>query len=420
MPDVLRNAWGAFAAGAVLLTLRFGLAEADELPSVQDFSQVARGHYLTVAADCAACHTDPGRDGAFAGGQLIETPFGHVAAANITPDRETGIGAWSDAEFDAAVRRGVMPDGKRLYPAMPFPYFTKMTKEDVLAIRVYLNTVIPVQRTVHSNQLPFPFNIRAAMRLWDALYFDPTRFTADPAKPVSWNRGAYLVEGPGHCAACHTPKTLLGADKSDQKFRGYSIQGWFAPDITNDSLRGLGNWSAADVVDYLKKGHNRFEGASGPMAEEITNSSSKMSDDDLNAITAYLKSQPGHAAAQKPLSADDGLMKAGAAIYEDRCSACHKADGTGVSYLIPNLAESSSLGSREPTTMLRVVIRGAQSVATRDEPTGPAMPAFGWQLTDVQVAAVITYIRNSWGHAAPAVTVADVHNARNDLARSNN
>lgn len=409
------KAWVCLAAGAAILVMGFARAEADDLQSGQDFSQIERGRYLTIAADCAACHTDPIHNASFAGGRRIETPFGNVAAANITPDRDTGIGAWSDAEFDAALRLGVMPDGNRLYPAMPYPYFTKMTQDDVVAIRAYLNTVAPVHRSVDSNQLPFPFNIRAAMRFWDVLYFAAGTFTPNSGKSAAWNRGAYLVEGPGHCAACHTPKTFLGGDKDDQKFRGYSIQGWFAPDITNDTARGLGNWSAADIVDYLKKGHNRFEGASGPMAEEISNSSSKMSDRDLNAIAIFLKDQRAEADTRQPLSSDNDLMKAGAAIYQDRCAACHKADGTGIPYLIPDLAASSSPASRELTTLLRVVINGAQSVATKEEPTSPAMPAFGWQLTDVQIAAVATYIRNSWGHAAPAVTAGDVHGARSSL-----
>ena len=419
MPDVRRIVCGAFAAGALSLAL-LGVAVADGLPDSQEYSQVERGRYLVTLGDCAACHTDPRREGPFAGGRRIETPFGYVAAANITPDRKTGIGSWSDEEFDAAMRRGVMPDGQRLYPAMPFVYFAKMTREDVTSIRAYLNTVAPVERRVQSNQLPFPFKMRVLMRIWDALYFDAAGFTPDSVKSAAWNRGAYLVEGPGHCEACHTPKTFLGGDEQDQKFRGYSIQGWFAPDITNDQAQGLGNWTAEDVSDYLKKGHNRFEAASGPMAEKITNSSSKMRDADLDAIATYLKDQPRRSAAQKPPGADADVMRAGAAIYTDRCSACHKADGTGVAYLIPDLAGSSSAASRELTTMLRVIIRGAQSVATRDEPTGPAMPAFGWQLTDVQVAAVTTYIRNSWGHAAPAVTAGEVRDARMSLTKELN
>jgi mono/diheme cytochrome c family protein len=298
---------------------------------------------------------------------------------------------------------------------MPFLYFTRMTQADVLSIRAYLNTLPAVHHEVESNQLPFPFNIRAGMRFWDALYFHPGPYKSDPANSPQWNRGAYLVQGPGHCPACHTPKTRLGGDREGHSLQGYSLQGWFAPDITGSTPLGLGGWSAQDVVAYLKTGHNRFAAASGPMGEEVAQSSSAMTDGDLQAIAAFLKNQPGEAVAGPPLDPRAPPMVAGAAIYQDLCSACHRGDGTGVAYLIPDLAHSSSVASREPTSVLRVVIHGAQSVATEREPTGPSMPAFGWQLTDVQIAAVTTYIRNSWGHAAPAIAAEEVHKARQAL-----
>lgn len=417
MFERVRNA-AAFAAvaGAFGMLLACNFASAQRSADGQDFAQIERGRYLAVAADCAACHTDSTQNKPFAGGRSIQTPFGMVVAANITPDRETGIGSWSDAQFDAALRQGKLPDGKRLYPAMPFVYYTRMSQADVLAIRAYLNTVQPVHNAVSSDQLPFPFNIRAGMRVWDALYFTPGEFKPDASKSAAWNRGAYLVEGPGHCGACHTPKTMLGGDEADRELRGYSIQGWFAPNITNDRRRGLAGWSVADIVDYLKKGHNRFAGASGPMSEEVSDSSSRMSGPDLEAMAIYLKDRQGQTGEATPLSASDPMMVAGAAIYSDLCSACHKPDGSGIPYLIPNLAGSASVASREPTTLLRVVLQGADSVATNDEPTAPAMPAFGWQLTDTQVAAVATYIRNNWGHAAAAVTDGDVRSARTSLA----
>jgi mono/diheme cytochrome c family protein len=233
---------------------------------------------------------------------------------------------------------------------------------------------------------------------------------------VQWNRGAYLVEGPGHCQACHTPKSFLGGDKTRQPLEGYSIQAWFAPNITNDEARGLGHWSNTDITDFLKKGHNRIAGAAGPMGEEIADSSSQLTDADLTAMAVYLKTRPGQSPAATRLSANDSMMVAGAAIYQDLCSACHRGDGHGVAYLIPDLATSSAVASREPTSIIRVVLRGAQTVATKDEPTGPSMPSFGWQLTDAQVAAVATYVRNSWGHAAPALTTGQVHSARQRLA----
>jgi mono/diheme cytochrome c family protein len=411
MREVLSNLATAASAALLAAACTAEPAAADNLPSGQDFSQLERGRYLTLVADCGACHTDSGGK-PFAGGRPIQTPFGTVVAANITPDRETGIGNWSDAQFEAAVRLGRTEDGSRLYPAMPYPYYTRMTKADVLAIRAYLNTLPAVHHPVESNQLPFPFDIRAGMRLWDALYFTPGSYKPDPRKSAEWNRGAYLVRGPGHCGACHTPKTPLGGDRDHQHLQGYSTQGWFAPDITDSSTLGLGNWSAEDIVTYLKSGHNRFAAATGPMGEEVADSSSEMTDADLKAIATFLKTEPGGSPGTQPVSAHDPAMVAGAAIYQDLCSACHRADGTGVPYLIPDLAHSSSVASREPTSVLRVLLHGAQSVSTDREPTGPAMPAFGWQLSDAQIAAVATYVRNSWGHAAPATGADAAHKAR--------
>jgi mono/diheme cytochrome c family protein len=370
-----------------------------------------------VVADCVACHTDPAGGAAFAGGRAIQTPFGYLLAANITPDRATGIGAWSDEEFDAAVRHGTRPGGSRLYPAMPYTYYTRMSRDEVLAIRAYLNTVPPIHAAIDSDQLPFPLSVRASMRIWDGLFFTDEEFKADPTKSPQWNRGAYIVEGPGHCGACHTPKNALGADKKRVALRGYSIQGWFAPDLTGDSRRGLRDWSSADIVTYLKTGHNRFAAASGPMAEEVMNSSSHMSDEDLQAIADFLKGQPDESGAvPQALMASDPTVVAGQAIYADLCSACHKADGSGVPSLIPNIAASASVASREPTSVLRVLIQGAQSAATDREPTAPAMPGFGGQLSDIQIAAVANYVRNTWGHAAPAVSAHDVQLQRQSLS----
>ncbi len=405
------------AAALVCMLSCFSLARSN--PDEQDFTELERGRYLTTLADCEACHRDPLQGSEFAGGRAIETPFGNVLAPNITPDPDTGIGNWTDAQFDRAVRRGKRPDGKLLYPAMPFPYYAKMSKEDVLAIRVYLNTVQPVHNAVEPDQLPFPLDLRFGMRLWDALYFGKGAFRPDPGKSAAWNRGAKLVEGPGHCGACHTPKTFLGGDKSGRELRGYSIQGWFAPDISNDERLGLGPWTMEDIVEYLKSGHNRFAAAAGPMAEEVSYSTSRMKDEDLDAIATYLKDVPGETARATPLSADDAGMRAGAAIWRDLCSACHKLDGSGVANLFPDLAASTSVVSREPTSLIRVVLRGTPSVSTPGAPTGPTMPAYGWQLSDAQIAAVLTYIRNSWGHAAAPVTERSVRTARARLTVRN-
>ena len=383
----------------------------------QDFAMIERGRKLATLADCFACHTKKDGGKPFAGGRPIETPFGNVVAPNITPDRETGIGNWSDEDFDNAVRRGTDDEGKRLYPAMPYVYYTKMSRDDVKAIRAYLATVEPVHNEVHSNQLPFPFNIRASMSVWDWLFFTPGEFKPDKTKSPEWNRGAFLVTGPGHCGACHTPKNFLGGDKTDQALRGYQIQGWFAPSITGDKTRGVGAMSIPDIVALLKTGHNAITGVAGPMAEQVADSSSHFTDADLKAIATYLQSVPGsNDKPPVPVAQDDPQMKSGQAIYRDTCSACHGIDGNGVPGLFPSLTKAPQVRAPDPTSNIRFVLRGVRSVATDREPTAPAMPSFDWQLKDDQVAAVLTYIRNSWGAAAPPVSADDVRKQREDLA----
>jgi mono/diheme cytochrome c family protein len=382
----------------------------------QAYDRIEKGRYLATVADCFACHTTLNVGKPFAGGRPIETPFGIITSSNITPDSETGIGAWSDQQFDDAVRKGVQPDGSRLYPAMPFPAYTKMTHEDVLAIRAYLATVEPVHQSVKADTLPFPFNIRLAMRAWDALYFTEGEFRPDGQQSPAWNRGAYLVQGPGHCTACHTPKSFLGGDKTSDSLRGFNLQGWFAPDITGDAAQGLGQWSEADIAGYLKTGHNRISAATGPMAEEVIDSTSKYNDDDLNAVAIYLKSLRGQQPAA-PAPVEQTAMQAGEAIYRDQCSACHGLKGQGVPMLFPSLAQSSLAHASDPTSAIRLVLRGGRSVATDAEPTAPGMPAFGWQLDDAQIAAVLTYIRNTWKTTGAPVSADAVGTARGKLSR---
>ncbi len=387
----------------------------------QNFGQVERGHYLAVVGDCAACHTLPGSGHDLAGGRPIETPFGTLLAPNITPDPQTGIGAWTDEEFVNALTKGTGRHGTRLYPAMPYTYYTRLSRDDALAIRAYLDTVPAVHNPVKSDQLPFPFDMRWTLAAWDALYFTPGTFRSDPKQSAQWNRGAYLVEGPGHCGMCHTPKNFMGADDSGRRLQGYALQGWFAPNIIDDVRRGIGSWSVHDIVAYLKTGHNKTGAATGPMSETLNLSTSKMSDPDLQAIAIYLKDQSGHqqtAAADPAASADppdQSAMKAGEQIYADECSACHQPDGKGQAGLFPALSGSPSVEQTNPTTVLHVVLRGALSVGTKPAPTAPAMPQFGWILNDGQVAAVVTYIRNAWGNSAPSVTASDVKKTRKML-----
>jgi mono/diheme cytochrome c family protein len=382
----------------------------------QDYAVIARGKYLATVGDCTACHTAPG--GKFlAGGRSLQTPFGYLVAPNITPDKATGIGAMSDATFYDAMHKGMTHE--RLYPAMPYPYYTKVTRTDVMAIRAWLDTVQPVANRVRSNTLPFPFNIRASMFGWDKLFFEPGEWRNQPNKSAEWNRGGYLVEGLGHCGACHTPKNLLGADENSHHLQGYALQGWFAPDITSDKRIGLGAWSADDIVEYLKTGTNQYTSASGPMSEEISDSTSHWTTQDLHAAAMYLLDQPGpKQAPPESLAANDPVMQAGAAIYGDECSACHTKTGTGIARMLPALKGSPFVQQTNPDSLLHVVLGGTRAVATDAAPTAAAMPAFGWKLSDEQVASVVTYIRNAWGNAAPSVAASSVQSMRQSLERS--
>ena len=386
---------------------------------IQDFDLIQRGKYLADTGDCGACHTLPGSDVMLAGGRPIETPFGTLLGPNITPDPETGIGAWTDDEFINSLTKGTGRNGAHLYPAMPYTYMTKITREDALAIRAYLNTIPAVHNPVQPNQLTFPFDVRASLVAWDELNFRPGEFKPAAGKSAAWNRGAYIVEGLAHCGLCHTPKNAAGGDETSQRLKGYALQGWFAPDITNDKRRGIGSWSVEDIVTYLKTGHNRFSAASGPMAEAIMDSTSKFTDDDLKAIATYLKDQPIENAPEDAAGPDAGVMKSGSAIYAEQCSACHAADGSGIDGLFPMLKGSSLVQSGDPASVLHVLLRGARSAATDPAPTAPAMPSFGWVLNDDQVAAVASYVRSAWGNRAPPVDAATVGKMRHALEQRN-
>jgi mono/diheme cytochrome c family protein len=253
----------------------------------------------------------------FAGGGAIETPFGTLLAPNITPDVQTGTGGWTDDEFIDAVQNGIGHGGIRLYPAMPYTYYTKMTRADVVAIRAFLNTVQPVHNLVIANQLPFPFDQRESMMGWDPLYSRPGQFKLDPTKSAEWNRGAYLVESAGRCGLCHTPKNAMGGDENCRAMHGSLLQGWYPPNLTANSRVGLGDWPNEDIMLYFKTGRNRFDLASGPMADAITNFTLHLADADLQAIAVHLKSLPASGStAAAPISEKDPKMQRGSEIYE--------------------------------------------------------------------------------------------------------
>jgi mono/diheme cytochrome c family protein len=364
---------------------------------------VERGRYLAIAGDCKACHTNPGGQ-PFAGARPIRTPFGIIYSANITPDPKTGIGAWTEADFYRALHKGIAHGGKNLYPVFPYPYFTKMSRADVDALWAYLLTLAPTYQVKPPNKLPFPLNIRPIMALWNALFFKKGEFRPNPAMSAEWNRGAYLVWGPGHCGACHTPKNFLGADLNHRALHGAKLDNWVPLNLTGKTVTGLASWEKGDIVEYLRSGRNAYSAASGSMQEVIYESTSRMSDSDLAAIATYLKELPpgGRDKPFKPPSA--AAMRAGEAIYTDTCAACHGSNGEGQIRYFPRLAGNPSVQAPDPTTIVRIILAGTRAVPTPAKPTAPGMPAFDWKLDDGEAAAVATYVRNSWGNSAPEVS----------------
>jgi len=377
-----------------------------------DAAAISRGRYVAVAGDCVACHTAPGSKEAFAGGYSISTPFGGIFASNITPDAETGIGNWTEREFYRAVRHGKGIDGENLYPAMPYNAYVKVSDEDMHDLWMYMRSVKPVNNKVPETQLPFPYNIRMAMMGWNLLFFKNEGFKPDMSKSAEYNRGAYLVEGLEHCAACHTPKNIIGGD-TGAYLQGSNLGEWYAPEITSNTYTGIGNWSEDQVVQYLKLGSNHVAVASGPMAEAVTNSTQHLTDADLHAIASYIKAQPGSDNKKPtPLAADNAQMKIGANVYEANCSACHNSNGQGISHLAAGLANNPAIMSPDASSILTTVLQGDRGAVTEGNPTSGAMPSFAWKLSDEQTAAVATYIRNSWGNAASAVPASEASKTR--------
>jgi len=405
----------AFIAAAVASGLLWqnGDASADDVadnqtltsqpPGAADADAVARGKYIAIAGDCVACHTAPESKDAFAGGYAISTPFGGIFASNITPDKETGIGNWTERDFYRAVRHGKGKEGENLYPAMPYNAYVKVSDRDMHDLWMYMRSVKPVHYAVPETDLGFPYNIRLAMMGWNLLFYKNSGFKPDAGRSAQWNRGAYLVEGLEHCGACHTPKNLLGGDR-DAWLQGSNLSEWHAPDITSNRYTGIGGWSVDQITDYLKLGSNHVAVASGPMAEAVTNSTQHLTREDLQAIAVYLKSQPD-AGTQKPqpLAADDAQMKMGANVYSANCAACHNSDGKGIPNLAASLAGNPGLQAEDASSIISTILQGGRGAVTEGNPTSGAMPAFAWKLSDEQVAAAATYLRNSWGNAASVV-----------------
>jgi mono/diheme cytochrome c family protein len=381
-----------------------------QLPAPPSPETIAKGKALTETGDCGSCHTaDPSKP--FAGGKRIDTPFGGVYSANLTPDLNTGIGRWTDEAFLRAMRYGERPDGRSEYPAFPYPHFTKVIRDDVFAIRAYLNTLSPVNNTPAANELYWPLNYRALMRLWNFAFFRPGIFEPDQNKSAEWNRGGYLVEGLGHCGACHTPKSFLGAERQNARYTGSRVDGWFAPRLDGAERGGLKSWSADDIAEYLQSGRNAHSHAGGPMAQVVLNSTSRLSNADAHAIAVYLKdiaAGPPEAAAAPPAPAQ---MASGEKLYKGSCVACHELDGSGAPRIYPPLPGNANLQSADPLSTIRIVLDGAETITTKRAPNTGSMPGYA-KMSDQEVADVVTYIRNAWGNAAPTVTAADVAKAR--------
>ncbi|MGY3038784.1 mono/diheme cytochrome c family protein [Rhodanobacter sp. TND4EL1] len=377
---------------------------------------VERGRYLVQAGDCMACHTADG-GAPFAGGRAVPTPFGIIYSTNITPDRSTGIGSWSEEDFHRAMHEGISRDGHHLYPAFPYPWFTRISRDDVRDIKAYLDTRQPVHQANRQNKLPWPFSMRGVMAVWNGLYLDKGSYRSDPAKSPQWNRGAYLVEGVGHCSACHGDKNFAGSVDKNHPLDGGYAENQFAPALTGDTRDGLGAWSEQDIVDYLGKGYNARAAAAGPMSEVVQQSTQYLSEPDRRAIAIYLKgfnttnSQTGSAV-------DKNALQEGAAVYTDNCEGCHLRAGSGQAQSFPPLKDSSAVQAEQPDTLVAVILEGGRIPATKHDPTGLVMPAFNERLSDADVADVATYIRNAWGNRGSSVSESKVRSLRRKLHAS--
>jgi mono/diheme cytochrome c family protein len=372
-----------------------------------------RGAYLAAAGDCVSCHTaDAGKP--FAGGYRINTPFGDLLAPNITPDPDTGIGRWSAEDFYRALHQGVNRHGQDMYPAMPYTFYTRVTRADSDAIFAYLQTVPAVRNAVEVNHLNFPFNQRWTMAGWRELFFTEGTFAPDARKSASWNRGAYLVEGLGHCSACHSPRDVLGGIEQKHQYTGADIDGWFAPNLSSNLHVGLGSWTAQEIATYLKTGARPgTTTAFGPMAEVVHNSTSQLTDADLAAMGEYLKSLPPESPLRAARAAPQQSQVRGASLYMDHCSACHQAKGRGMTGIFPPLAGNGAVIARDPGNVLQAILKG---IPMRNGYV--AMPSFATQLNDQQVADVANYVRTSWGNTAVAnATAADAAKLRAQLPR---
>ncbi|MFT4066795.1 c-type cytochrome [Paraburkholderia sp.] len=402
----------------------FDGAASTEVPSA---ALVQRGQYLARLSDCVACHSTPSSK-PFAGGLEMATPMGSIFTTNITPDRETGIGLYSLADFDRALRHGVARDGHRLYPAMPYPSYAKLSDDDLRALYAYfMHEISPVHQENMPGGIPWPPNTRWPLALWNAVFLQSGSYESKAVSAADvqlWNRGAYIVQGAGHCGSCHTPRGAAMNEKaldesSPLYLSGALLDGWYAPSLRGDPNTGLGRWSEADVVQFLKTGRNAHAVVFGSMTDAFNNSTQFMTDNDLRAIARYLKSLPGdpgrdgppwhyNAASNTALALDQRMKFPRAQTFMARCSYCHGADGRGQGQWIPPLAGSASSMAMENASSINVTLNGSGRIVTNGVPDAYRMPPFRNQLSDQEIADVLTFVRTSWGNKGGAVNPDEV------------
>lgn len=382
---------------------------------------VARGAYLARAGNCMTCHTAQGGQ-PYAGGLGIATPFGTVFTSNLTPDGRTGIGAWSSSHFWRAMHNGRSKDGRLLYPAFPYTSYTQVTREDSDAIFAYLNSLPAVVQPNQPHALRFPYQSQAALAVWRALYFSPGVYEPDTARNAEWNRGAYLVKGLGHCAACHTARNALGASEQNLDLAGGLIpmQNWYAPSLTSPYEAGVSDWDKQHIVALLKNGISPRASVTGPMAEVVQRSTQYLSDADLGAMAQFLKELPAaHTAPPEPavIKTQGESVERAAKLYEQHCAQCHGAKGEGIANAYPALAGNRAVTMPQASNLVQIVLNGGYAPATQGNPRPFGMPPFVLMLNDADMALVLTHIRQSWGNRASEITPVEVNRIRANSGR---
>lgn len=401
--------------GATLIIMMFfGAGAKPPAPLSQYEASAEHGRYLARAGNCSVCHTSTNGE-ELAGGVEFHTPFGVLYSTNITPDNATGIGEWTFEDFYRSMKEGIRPDGSHLYPAFPYTDFAKMTDEDIASLFLYLQSVDPVVAIPPANKLDFPYNFRPLLSGWKLLFHETTTFQPDPTQTDNWNRGAYLVEGPGHCGACHSPRNLLGAEQEDLAMTGGTHMGeiklggqrlWSAANLTSDTT-GLASWSEQDIVSYLKKGISDQAIVHGPMREVVMDSTRYMSDADLQAMASYLKSLPAKRQVMAP-SPTEEMMAAGEIIYTVHCGSCHLPTGTGAEGLGVPLGGNALVQAPSPASLINVILYGPHLPPRPFSVDRSNMKMFGKRLSDEDIALIASYVRASFGNQAGAVTAEQV------------